>query len=167
MRRRLRTLVGFTILSSHRDKEWLKPKLIVARSLGSSPSSKDANCSRIPRNKSLFPRLSGFDTDCTLILSFLDIECAVEEDSEQPSCEEKNLRGFQYEGTLPSLLSATMRDCFPLPFSKISSDKNFFRPLPIFPSWIAVISSTAVAVDVNRCKARSFNLLTKIEFRTH
>jgi len=59
---------------------------------------------------------------------------------------------------LPSLLSATKRGCLPLPFSTISSDKNFFRPLPSFPSWIAVISPTAVAVDVNRCRARSFSL---------
>lgn len=67
-------LVDDKPLSSYRDKEWLRPKLIVARSVGCSPSSKEVSCSRIPRNRSPLPRLSGLDTVCTLILSFLDIE---------------------------------------------------------------------------------------------
>lgn len=33
----------------YRDNEWDKPKLIVARSRGSRPSSNDANWLRIPR----------------------------------------------------------------------------------------------------------------------
>ena len=71
--------LGEGLRTAYRDKEWLSPRLIVARSLGSSPSSKEASCSRIPRNRSLFPRLSGFVIACTLILSFLDIERAARE----------------------------------------------------------------------------------------
>jgi len=151
----VKIVICLTFLRSHRDKEWLRPKLIVARSLGSSPSSNEPSCSRIPRNKSLLPRLSGFDTVCTLILSFLDIERAMKNNA--PLLHQEIYGRLGYQG-IPNLLSATKRDCLPLPFSTISSDKNFFKPLPILPSWIAVISSTAFAVDVNRCRARSFNL---------
>lgn len=48
----------------------------------------------------------------------------------------------------PSFGSTTERDSFPFPFSTISFVKNSFRPFPTKPSWIAVISSTAVAVVV-------------------
>ena len=73
-RGKVKPLVGSTPDSPYRDKEWLRPRLMVARSLGSSPSSKEASCSLIPRNRSLFPRFSGLVIACTLILSFLDIE---------------------------------------------------------------------------------------------
>ena len=129
-RTRVKIAIRLRSLSSYRDREWLRPKLIVARSLGSSPSSKVASCSRMPRNRSLFPRLSGFDMVCTLIFSFLDIERAVRKSVPSPHRAISEVSGYE---DAPNLLSATKRDCFPLPFSSISSDKNFFRPLPILP----------------------------------
>ena len=81
----------------------------------------------------------------------------------------KDTRGFGIYADAPNLLSATKSGCLPLAFSTISFDKNFFRPLPILPSWTAVISATAVAVVVNRCRAQSFNLHVpkqKSNFRT-
>lgn len=58
----------------------------------------------------------------------------------------------------PSFASNTVRASFPFPLPTISSDKNFFRPFPSLPSWSAVISSTAVAVDVKRWRDLSFSL---------
>jgi hypothetical protein len=51
---------------------------------------------------------------------------------------------------VPIFVSTTTRLSLPLPFSTTCSCKNCLSPFPSFPSWMAVISSTAVAVDVNR-----------------
>ena len=59
--------------------------------------------------------------------------------------------------------SITTSDSFPLPFPSTSSVKNCFKPFPSFPLCMAVISSTAVAVDVKRCRAFNFSLHNQSE----
>lgn len=57
---------------------------------------------------------------------------------------------------MPASKTAKVSLLFPLP--TISSDKNFFKLLVSFCSCNAVISSTAVAVEVNRWMAFSLSL---------
>lgn len=65
---------------------------------------------------------------------------------------------FRKATNTPKFLSETSNDSFPFPFSMISSERNCLSPFPSLPSWMAVISSTAVTVEVNRCNDLSFNL---------
>jgi len=59
----------------YREREWLRPKLMVDRSFGSSPSNSAASWSRIPRHKSPWVP-SETDFTVTEMPSFLDIERA-------------------------------------------------------------------------------------------
>lgn len=61
--------------------------------------------------------------------------------------------------SIPSLESMTTKDSLPFPLSTTCSERNFFKPFPSLPSCNAVISSTAAAVELNRCIALSFSLL--------
>lgn len=69
--------------------------------------------------------------------------------------------GVRIKSNAPRCGSITTKDSFPLPLPITSSVKNFFNPFPILPFWRAVMSSTAVAVEVNRCSALSRNLTSR------
>lgn len=117
---------------THRERECERPRLMVARSLGSSPLRSDVSCSRIPRYRSIV-----VESLITLMPSFFEI-------------------------APPSLASPTMRvssTAFPfLDEPWTSSTRNLERTLESLPSWSWVRSSTASAVDENRWIAFSLRL---------
>ena len=120
----------------------------MARSLGSNPSRRAVIWLLIPRQRSpCWPSAIAL----TFMLSFLLIE--------RPVRRLRNLISTSaYNKNEPRWGSITTSDSFPLPFPSTSSVKNCFKPFPSFPFCMAVMSSTAVAVDVKRCRAFNFSL---------
>src|SRR6266850_8331873 len=143
----------YSIRGAHLDKEWLRPRLIVARSFGSRPFKRAPNWLRIPRKRS-----SVSTSEITLIPSFLLIGRA----ESQQDVSWLVRRSNQCRVNAPSFGSTTTNSSLFLPFSTTTLFRNSFKPFPSFPSCIAVISSTAVAVDVNRCRDFNFSLHRKL-----
>ena len=126
---------------------------MVDKSPGSKPSSNDVNCPRIPRYRS-----RDLLSDTTSMPSFLCIDVAARKERSKYEVNFLQTRPARQIYSSPSVLSTTASFSFPFPLVTTSSVRNFFKLLDILPSCIALISSTAAAVEANLCTALSFIL---------